>query len=76
MKINPWTAGGLAVTLLAIFALAGYGDRLGLDAGTVDGIRAAAASLGAVVMAALGALVKKDSDGDGVPDFLDESEDK
>ncbi len=70
MRVNPTTSVLLGLVLLVIFALAGWGHLLHLDGRTLDGVRAAASVLGALVLAVAGAILRKDSDGDGVPDLF------
>lgn len=70
MKIDRLTLGALVMVLAAVFGLAVWGERLGLDEDTLEAVRAAAASLGAVLLAGMRALLSKDADSDGVPDVL------
>ena len=72
MKINKVTAGVLVGAVLAIAALAAWGDRLGMSAGALHWIQAAAGAVGALVMALLPKLFA-DKDGDGVPDIVEKT---
>ncbi len=68
VQINRTTSIALLIVLAAIFGLAGWGHLLSLDPDALDAIRLAAATLGAVVLAALGSLLRADRNRDGIPD--------
>ncbi len=64
MLLNRGTAIALAITLVLVFGLAGWGKQLGLDSESLAAVRTGAASLGAVLLAVLGAILKKVPEGD------------
>lgn len=70
MRVNRSTLILLAVALAVVFALAGWGHLLHLEPGALDAVRAAAAALGLLVLAAARAILSADKDRDGVPDAL------
>lgn len=72
-KIDPRTAATLGAFVIAICALAAWGDRIGLPAEAVTWFRAFVAMIGAAVCAAMPKILR-DEDEDGVPDWLERDE--
>ena len=70
MRANKYTLAALAVALVVIFGLAGWGHLLRLDADALASVRTGAAVLAAAGLAMLGKLISKDANGDGIPDAL------
>lgn len=70
MPKNRRTGIALAIVCVITLALAVWGDRLGMPAWALDGLKTGASLLGALILASARSLFEKDEDHDGIPDLF------